>query len=575
MTRKAITSVLLLFMALAVANIALGEVENFKLVDGTSIKGEVKYVDTKGIMLNRWIGSLGTDKKEEFFPWDKVMASLAVELKAKYGVPLVDNTAIPWYIGPGKRIKIGNTVLEGWVDEEASSPNTLVMNLKGKLIRPIQRTMIESQEDITLDLRECLKPNKLYRLLLSKGYPISARDHFKMARLCEEIGALKDAAVHYKKAMELDERYFTNSGSKIEELASKFNEQFALQLLEKAKDALARKKTKEAAGYINQIIENYPTTAAAVEAQKLMEKIQDKLNLEVAEGVVDDYYKLLRSIILERVSGKVLDGPSKPGFRVSLDNGNVIDGELCDENGALIPPPPPEDLEFEKKEELVESDEFIYVKDKRGVVEIPRRHVKKMEPIELNKVTKKAEFTVDHRTYLMGKDSELHREVRRRLSFKYGIPDRDIKDMWSKRALEIRDYTGKILRKSFGREINVRYTRGTYFSPRLKNEKGLKQQFPLQDMDDNKYFDALPRDVQGETLFGIMAEYSLELVEGSAQVSDCPICKGTGKSADQPAKTTAPNNPNNPNPPANGPGTKGYGCTTCHGVGSWLTFRCK
>ncbi len=406
-------------------------------------------------------------------------------------------------------------------------------------------------------------PNSLYELYVSENFPISAKDHYKLAVFCEKIGARRAAIEHYRKSMLSDERLALLIGKeRLVELEAEYNENYAWGLFEQAQKAMERKNFKEAANFIARIVENYPGTRAEIEARKLESEIKEQLNMVLAKDIVNEYYNMIDTMLRKRVTGKVLDGASKPGFRVTTSKGSV-EGELTDINGKPVPPPSTDELDYES-EDYDAGEPNIYIKDHRNVVfEIPKHTIKKMEPVELNKNLKKPIFSQDHLRYVSGKDSELNREIRAALSFKYGLSEREIKEMWDLRAVPLQTIDRKTIRPSLAKKMTIAYGRGTYFSPRAKrtvkfqDRVGLVPRFPMPGVSDDDYFDALSPTEKKTVLLGIFAEYSMEVLEESTRVNECTTCKGTGK---------------DPNDKPEDPRAGGVGCKVCHGLGAHLSI---
>ncbi len=559
---------------------ASAEVEIFKLKDGVTVKCEIQYVTADSIVISQWLSQTGTQKKDMTYTWDTLSDESATYLKRKYGVPDVKAEGESRFMRSGKRITIiGAKPYEGFMIEEENTPKFIYLYTEGGKRIPIPRDQIENIEDIIVDLRNCLPPQKLYDMALEEHYPISPRDHFEIARYCEKIGAVKRAIVHYKKAIDGDVRFSFIVGGKIDDLNSHYRENFASALLEEAKAQYDRKKYMEAAAKLAQIIEYYPDTPAAKEAQDLTAKVQEALDMVIAKTIVDEYYRSITNKLRKRISGDVLDGQSKPGFRIVLKDNRAIEGEFCDENGNPLTPTGlggeakadnGDDYEVGGSQES--SDAYIFIKDKRGIIiEIPKSEIKEYSPVELNKKTKKPTFTADHRAYLNGKDNELNREIRQELSLKYGVPERDIKEIWQNRAVERRDIKGKVLRENLSKKQSISYGKGTVFSPKLARENRLAPKFPVaQNLDE--YFDSLSSSDKFNVLMGMYAENSMIIIEDSAKIKECPKCKGTGKGEKEESKPPAGTNPGERTQPGT---VRQLGCDMCHGIGQHLSFSYK
>ncbi len=561
------------FFVLAVSTVSRADIDEFKLKDGRTVKCEVLYVTKDTITVNQWIGRLGYEKRKVTFKWDELSEADAKRLKLKFGVPLRGGGGgDARFMRPGKKITItGGKVLTGYVIEsESSERNIYIYTTDGRRVK-VKRASIERMEDVTVDIRKCLPPRKLYKIVVESDYPISPADHFRLARYCEEIGALKEAVDHYKKAMEGDERYAPVVKEHVGELVKTYKEKYAADLLARVRFFYDRKKYREAARILSQILDYYSETAAAREASLFQQKIQDQLDLIIAKQVVGDYYSLIKIKLRKRVSGKVLDGPSRPGFRVTLTTGRVFEGELTDENGNPVAPPSADEMDFESEEETFSDDMYVYIRDERGVIfEIPRNMIKEMEPVELNKKTKKPTFMADHLPYLNGKDPMLFREIRQELAYKYGIPEREIKEMWDNRDVERRDINNRVIRPRFSQKMTVHYGRGTFFSPKLARKKRLRQKYPVP-MSPDEFFDSLSNSDKYNVLLGILAENAMIVIEDSVKVKECPVCKGTGKGKVQDIRPS--------NLPSRIRNTRRFkrqlGCEACHGIGYYLSFSFK
>ncbi|RKY20765.1 MAG: hypothetical protein DRP90_03070 [Planctomycetota bacterium] len=558
---------------LAVSTVSRADIDEFKLKDGRTVKCEVLYVTKDAITVNQWIGRLGYEKRKVTFKWEELGEADAKRLKLKFGVPLQGGSGgDARFMRAGKKITItGGKVLTGYVIEsESSERNIYIYTTDGRRVK-VKRASIERMEDVTVDIRKCLPPRKLYKIVVESDYPISPADHFRLARYCEEIGALKEAVVHYKKAMEGDERYAPVVKEHVGELVKAYKEKYAADLLARVRFLYDRKKYREAARILSQILDYYSETAAAREASRFQQKIQDQLDLIIAKQVVGDYYSLIKIKLRKRVSGKVLDGPSRPGFRVTLTTGRVFEGELTDENGNPVAPPSADEMDFEGEEETFSDDMYIYIRDERGVIfEIPRNMIKEMEPVELNKKTKKPTFMADHLPYLNGKDPMLFREIRQELAYKYGIPEREIKEMWDNRDVERRDINNRVIRPRFSQKMTVHYGRGTFFSPKLARKKRLRQKYPVP-MSPDEFFDSLSNSDKYNVLLGILGENAMIVIEDSVKVKECPVCKGTGKGKVQDIRPS--------NLPSRIRNTRRFkrqlGCEACHGIGYYLSFSFK
>ena len=582
MDEKYLRFFLLVIILSLVSSLGYSEREEFKLKNGQNIRCEVLFVDIDSITVNQFLGVVGTQKKQAVYKWDEIKAEFANILKRKYGVPDEKRTEEGMFIRMGRRVTLNDSihsVFEGYVMENECTNSTVVIYTTKKKRLQLSRSSIEKSEEIKIDLRLCLTPSQLYAFIKKNNYPISPKDHFKLAAICERIGAIKEAIKHYEKASKGDVRYLMFLGPKVPELKKTHREQFAMDLLSSAKRSIKRKKYREAAQKLAQILDYYGDTTAAGEAKMLQTKNQEHLDRQVAKQVIGDYYNLIKWKLKKRVSEKVLDGPSRPGLKIILTNNKIIEGEYCDENGNPIPPPSPDEGEKEENEDFEEEYSqdgfFIYVKTVRtgDIIEIPKELIKKMEPVELNKKLKQPKFNEDHRPYLTGRDSPLHRDIRRELSYKYGINERDIKEMWDKRNVQRRDINGKIILKSCAKKMTVNYGRGTFFSPKLRRSKRLNPKYPIKAADPDKFFDSLSSSDKFNTLLGIFAEYSMEIIEGSVKTRECSVCKGSGKGKKEEITTPADNRPNRNGGRRQPTATRQYGCPNCHGIGYTLSFK--
>jgi len=512
-----------LFFLILAALPASADTVAFSTKDGVAVKGDVLYATRECLVVDCWLDAHGARKERRAFRWDEISEPDALRLKRKFGVPICDEPDSEYFLLPGKRITLtGGRTVTGYVPEdECTARNIYVYTPDGRRVK-VRRSTIERMEDVTVDIRLCLPTAKVYRILLARFAPVSAADHLRLARICEHIGALREAVRHYRKAMEGDPRYAPFLRPTVERVTRLYRERTAAGLLEQLRGLYRCGKYREASRVLARILDYYSDTRAAKEVEDFRAGIEDGLDLTLTRKVVADYYALLKRKIRKRVLGKVLDGPSRPGFRVTLLTGKVFEGVFTDEFGDPVSPPPPEKVRAEGYDAYFDGEDVIYICDEDSTIyEIPRDLLKEIVPVELNKKLKDPSFLGDQVPYVSGANAPIHEEICRDLAWKYGISVRIVRRMWRKRHFERRDANGRVLRPRCSRKQVVTF-------------------LPAQRDAEFASLSALER---YNTLLGICASTSMHVIKRTTKV--CPFCKGKKLS-----------------PP----------CKLCHNIGSFVTI---
>jgi len=192
------------------------------------------------------------------------------------------------------------------------------------------KNQVESIEELGVEEESYLSNRELYKKKLSEIDQYSAQDHLDLGDFAYEANLLDEAETQYKQVIELDPAYEELAQAKLNEIYEKKamgNYRLALVFYESNNFTKARQS-------IEDILNNYPQTLTAKEAQELLGKIQKKSHKKILPE--KEIAKLIIVVPVDfKTLGEAIENAT-PGGTIFIQAGTYNEDKIILKNSLTI-----------------------------------------------------------------------------------------------------------------------------------------------------------------------------------------------------------------------------------------------
>jgi len=408
------------------------------LIGEEPIKGVILQYDEEGFTF------LPADvSSPAYLPWHQI--SLSERERIRRIVGLVDEeehdaTPVDKVDGIIVTLRTGLR-LKGVLLPERETAGAVYIKTKRTPYFEIKKSAVLTTEEVRLPETEVFTAEELYDRKLAEIKPVTARDHFEMARWCMKMAILFDKARdHLVRCTIIDPLYEARTGDMVAEIEIRLKEGQARRLYEAIRRSVAIGDYDEALKLIDQLQAAYPDLRYTTEATFLKPEIEAKRQKVLRTKLVGAGYRKIDELVRRKVWNQIPDGAQIMVTLVQLKDGDAVKGKLVEETDQLV---------------VLESGDNTY--------RIARDKVAAMRPVPLRPVKLRDATFTECKEYVTDAEGGISADLVAALSRQFRIGEEEVKEIWnnrSRRTITIDDRT-KITSPS-ARLREAKYGSGTW-----------------------------------------------------------------------------------------------------------------
>ncbi len=275
----------------------------------------------------------------------------------------------------------------------------------------VKKSDIVSIKRVRLPETQVYSLEELYIRKLAEIKPITARDHFEMARWCMKVELYEKARDHLVRCTIIDPLYEDRTEGLVAEIKVRVEENSARGLFDAINSNYGTGRYDEALRLIAQIQAAYPDSRYTTEATVMKPEIEARRGKVLKRQLVNAGYRKLDELIRKKVWNRIPDGTQIMGVLVQLKSGDGIKGKLVEENDQLV---------------VLEKDNNTY--------QIARDQIADMKPVPLNPAKLREATFTECKEYVTDREGGITADLMAALSRQFRIGEEEVKEIWDNRA---------------------------------------------------------------------------------------------------------------------------------------------